>query len=385
LSLTVLLDLDDTLLLNDMSAFQKVYLPLLSKTISELPLDAVINQVLAATSKMIDKNSPGLTLENIFDQHFFPAIGVSKKALFDRVNFFYSNVFPTLKYLTTPNPNAVSLIEYLFAGGHDVVIATSPLFPRTATIQRLEWANLPIQKYNFRLVSTYETFHFAKPNPSYFAEILSQLGWPEARFVMIGNSLLEDIIPAERLGLPTFWLNGKDHPEGSRNPYSRSGSFEEIIPWINKISVELPKQFFNSPAALIAILNSTPAALDTLCKLSSRKRGIINRGISSLCKTDIDIHLPVLNQLPSSKNNINHHSLPFTDHFPLKLNDFFQVRTELVHTLEKISPGKWGEISVANRASNYPVKPVKLVEFINSIAKNDMAIIQNIHQSISQT
>ena len=74
------------------------------------------------------------------------------------------------------------------------MIATNPLFPRTAIYQRLEWAGLPPDKYPFSLIPSYETFHFAKPNPTYFAEFLTISGWPDGPMIMVGNDLEHDIL-----------------------------------------------------------------------------------------------------------------------------------------------------------------------------------------------
>jgi FMN phosphatase YigB (HAD superfamily) len=56
------------------------------------------------------------------------------------------------------------------------------------------------------MIPSYETFHFAKPNPAYFAEFLAQLGWPKTPIVMVGNDVESDIGAARQLGLPVFWM-----------------------------------------------------------------------------------------------------------------------------------------------------------------------------------
>ena len=83
-----------------------------------------------------------------------------------------------------------------------------PLFPKTATLQRLSWAGFLLQEYPFELVSTYEDFHFAKPQPAYFMEVMARIGWPEDGIVVVvGDNLERDILPAIKLGLPAFWVH----------------------------------------------------------------------------------------------------------------------------------------------------------------------------------
>ena len=56
------------------------------------------------------------------------------------------------------------------------MVATNPIFPRKAILHRLSWAGLAPEQVPFALITDYERFHFAKPNPAFFAEILAQLG-----------------------------------------------------------------------------------------------------------------------------------------------------------------------------------------------------------------
>ncbi|MDZ4158628.1 MAG: HAD hydrolase-like protein, partial [Anaerolineaceae bacterium] len=198
----LLLDLDNTLLEYNLDAFVREYLKALGEHIKQAPTAKVIQQVLSATQQMISKQTPDQTLEQCFDQFFYPGIGVDKEALTDRVELFYREVYPALRGNTTPRPAAKQIVEYGFEQGMPVVVATNPLFPRTATLQRLEWADLPATRYPFKLISTYESFHYAKPQTAYYAEILAQLGWLSQPAVMVGNSLEDDILPASRLGLP---------------------------------------------------------------------------------------------------------------------------------------------------------------------------------------
>jgi FMN phosphatase YigB (HAD superfamily) len=93
------------------------------------------------------------------------------------------------------------MVDTAFEQGWQVVIATNPLFPRRAIEQRLSWAGLPLDRYPFQLIASYESFHFTKPHPAYFAEVLANLGWPTHTVAMVGNSLADDLIPAAELGI----------------------------------------------------------------------------------------------------------------------------------------------------------------------------------------
>ena len=54
-------------------------------------------------------------------------------------------------------------IKKLKEMGYPLVLATNPIFPRVATMQRIDWAGLDVE--DFELVTVYENFNYSKPNP----------------------------------------------------------------------------------------------------------------------------------------------------------------------------------------------------------------------------
>jgi FMN phosphatase YigB (HAD superfamily) len=264
----LLFDLDNTLLNNDINIFLGGYLKALGKQLAPVvSSEKMVRELLAATDKMTSKDMPEQTLEETFDRFFYPAIGVQKSDLAGTLQLFYEQVFPTLEYLTNPSPDAIRLVNTLFDQGYQIVVATNPLFPRLAILHRLKWANLPIEKYPFSLVTSYESLHFTKPNPAYFAEILAQLGWHDQPAVMIGDSLNLDIIPASQLGMPGFLLTDQQEifPTGLHPLYAQ-GKIGDVMSWIHKVEDADIKIKTDSPSACLAILKSTPAGLATLQK-----------------------------------------------------------------------------------------------------------------------
>ena len=175
--------------------------------------------------------------------------------------------FPTLRRLTEPRPEAASFVEACLERGYQMALATNPLFPRIAINQRLDWADLPVKTYPFNLVASYETFHFAKPEPAFFAELLARQAWPAGPVVVIGDDLKRDVAAGRRTGLPAFWIAkpGIASPDGPLGP-SASGGLGDILPWIDSAPAEILRPNYNQPDALVAILYSTPAALDSLCR-----------------------------------------------------------------------------------------------------------------------
>ena len=100
--LTILCDLDDTLLKNDFNIFLPAYLKTFSKEVSLLPENVFVPNLLSGTEKMISNQDPTATLQEIFDRSFFSAVELDKSILEPIINQFYGEVFQTLQPLTAP-------------------------------------------------------------------------------------------------------------------------------------------------------------------------------------------------------------------------------------------------------------------------------------------
>ena len=207
MSLTLLFDLDDTLLDTNLDAFMPAYFQAITRHLAEHSAPStMLRALLVGVNLMNESEDPTRTLEEIFDADFYTQLGISKQDLVHIFEEFYDDVFPTLAQHTRKRPDAVPLIEWAYSRGYRIAIATDPLFPRKVTNHRLRWAGFEPER--FELVSTFEHFHFTKTHPAYYAEVLGRLGWPEGPVLMVGNDPDRDLIPAHRLGLKTFFVDG---------------------------------------------------------------------------------------------------------------------------------------------------------------------------------
>lgn len=265
-SLTLLLDLDDTLLENSMAEFLPAYLREVSTYLAEYVDPAImVNALLAGTHAMLVNQNPDCTLADVFYPVFYQTIHQPPQVIDPPIERFYREVFPKLKSLTRPMPQAVRMVEAAFARGYRVAIATAPLFPRQAILQRLTWAGFNPGQHPFALIPSIDGFHFAKPNPAYLAELLAQLGWPEDGAVMVGNDPQDDIRAAYNLGLPSYLIrkDGYPPPDGNEQP-TASGYHDDLIPWLDSTPPEQLQLDYHKPSAMLAILRSTPATLTSL-------------------------------------------------------------------------------------------------------------------------
>ena len=230
--LTLLLDLDDTLLVTNLDAFVPAYFQALAKHMSaRVESDVMLPALVAGTRDMMVSEDPGRTLREVFDRRFYPGLGMDREDILPVIEDFYDNVFPDLGALTAQRPEAVELVAWAFKQGFRVAVATDPFFPLKATQHRLRFAGLAPEDYPFERVSSYETFHFTKAHAAYYAEFLGQLGWPDGPILMVGNDAERDLAPAQQLGLATFWIN-TTQPEGTEPQATGRGSLADLKNWL---------------------------------------------------------------------------------------------------------------------------------------------------------
>jgi len=394
-NLTLLLDLDDTLLENDIESFLPSYLDAFSKEMAAyVDPGRFVQTLLAGTQEMVKNRRPDCTLREVFDAAFFPTLGVNPLKFQGLADDFYSQIFPKLHSLTSPRPEAVELIEVAKKRGYRIVVATNPLFPLTAILQRLSWADLPVEKYEFDLITSYETFHFVKPEPSYYAEIMARLGWPSGGVLSVGDDLGRDITASRRLGLPAFWLSrdGISIPD-DRDAPTVSADLADVLPWLDNTPVEKLQPDYTSHSAMLAILRSTPAALDSLCRHLSEQAWKTRPGQKEWCITEILCHLRDVDHGVNAPRvrKVLENDNPFlpgedTDRWTDERNYFLQdglealkqftaTRLKLLDILEAIPADSW------KRPARHAIfGPTDLAELVGIICGHDRLHVQQVHQ-----
>ena len=209
----ILFDLDNTLLGNDMDTFMPAYFERISTCVADLMApDAFMRAILLGSRAVIANSVPTLTNEALFWKTFEDRSGVRRATLRDRLARFYAEEFPALRQFTRQRPAAPDVIAFCEQQGLQIVIATNPLFPRSAIEQRLAWAGLPVDDHDFALVTAQENMHAAKPSLAYYREIVERLGIAPREALMVGDDWDNDIMPANRQKIWTFWVAGDDVP-----------------------------------------------------------------------------------------------------------------------------------------------------------------------------
>jgi len=179
------------------------------------------------------------------------------------------------------------LVEWALSKGYRVAIATDPFFPRKATHHRIRWAGLVPEQ--FEVVSTFENFHFSKTHTAYYAEMLGQLGWPEGPVLMVGNDVERDLVPANRLGLKTYFIDG----ESASSPGFEAGrgKLADLRLWLESTDLSLLEPSFKSTEAIPAIMQSTPAVLQSISSAITEGQWQIELSNDDWAMNEIMCHL----------------------------------------------------------------------------------------------
>ena len=231
----IFFDLDGTLLPMDLTEFTECYMKRFAAMMANHGYDPELftKSMWAGVIAMV-KNDGAMTNEERFWENFSAALGKDAKSdepLFDK---FYKEEFPKVKSVCGYDERAEKAVKYAKDKGFRTVLATSPIFPKTATLTRLLWAG--VEPSLFEYITAFENSSFAKPNPSYYLSLCEKLGLLPEECLMVGNDMRDDMVAAT-LGMKVFlltdWLINRKDEDISCYP---NGSFEELKNFIDSLN-----------------------------------------------------------------------------------------------------------------------------------------------------
>ena len=230
----ILFDLDGTLLRMDQDAFLKAYFRHISEHLSHYGYkpEELISTIQRGTLAML-KNDGKISNEVAFWNAFISVYGENARADEPHFNRFYLEKFPSVHTTCACNPRSRELLDFLHASGVRVALATNPLFPRIATLERIRWAGLTPD--DFEHITTYENSYYCKPRAEYYRAVAEAIGVRCEDCLMVGNDVSDDM-PAADTGMRVFLLtdcliNGRGE-DISKYP---NGGFYELFAYINSL------------------------------------------------------------------------------------------------------------------------------------------------------
>lgn len=231
---TILFDLDGTLLPMEQKVFLKCYMDAFTAKFVPYGYEAkaLIDGIWKGMEAMVE-NDGKTTNEAVFWETFSAILGEGVRRHKTVFEDFYRNEFAAAKASTSCAPQAAAVVRLLREKGYELILATNPIFPRVATLTRMNWAGL--DPADFRDITTYEYYHFCKPNPAYFQEILARNGKNAADCLMIGNDTCEDLC-AEKVGISVFFLTGcLINTDGVDLMRYRHGDFDALLRFVQSL------------------------------------------------------------------------------------------------------------------------------------------------------
>ena len=230
----IMFDLDGTLLPMDQDVFIECYMRHLAGYMEPCGYEPkrLVKTVWQGTGAMM-KNQTGKTNEDVFWEVFRQEYGPRTDTDRAVIEEFYAAEFGRVRTSCGFNPASGELIRWLKEKGIRLILATNPLFPGIATMQRIRWAGL--DPADFEIVTTYENSRFCKPDPLYYQDILTRAELVPEECVMVGNDAREDMA-AEELGMRVFLLTDCLLHAGGRD-LSRwpQGGFDELKAYLDSI------------------------------------------------------------------------------------------------------------------------------------------------------
>lgn len=231
----ILFDLDGTLLPMNARLFEKTYFRLLVKYMSNYGYNPkqLLNVLIKGVDMMV-ANDGIKTNEEVFRDTFVSVYG--KNVLKDMAYFdaFYRDHFDEIQSTCGYLKDANNTIKFLKEKGFRLALTTNPVFPAIATHKRINWAGLDIN--DFEIVTTYENYHYCKPNSKYFQEVIDNLGVRAEDCIMVGNDMVEDLC-AEELGIQVFMIThsliNSTNKDVSEYP---NGSLKDFLDYIENLN-----------------------------------------------------------------------------------------------------------------------------------------------------
>ena len=217
--------------------------------------------------------------------------------------------------------------------------------------------------------------------------MLGQLGWPDGPVLMVGNDVQRDLISANKLGLKTYFIDGE---AGSSPGFEAGrGRLGDLRPWLESIDLVNLTPSYTSREAILGIMLSTPAVLQSLSLSLSEKDWrhepthndwAMNEIVCHLGDTEREIHTLQMNLMlerPDAFIPRPDTSVWASEREYLNIDgvaalaEFASARLANLNTLLKLNETTW-----SRKARHAIFGPTNFLEVLGFMANHDQMHIQ---------
>lgn len=238
---TILFDLDGTLLPVDMEEFVRSYFDAIAKSFHKISEpSSLLKNIMKATDYMVNNRERTKTNQRAFEEEFERLMGRDITPLMDKFEIFYETDYKKIRDNIEVQPLCAKIVETVGSKGYQRILATNPLFPKSAIEERLRWAGISVD--NFDLITAFEDMHFCKPQIEYYGEIMEIIGKEPENCLMVGNDVEEDMIASE-LGMKTFLVDAHlIQRTKTLPPIDYIGGYRELYDFVKNVLPDLREQ-----------------------------------------------------------------------------------------------------------------------------------------------
>ncbi len=231
---TVLFDLDGTLLNMGESAFEKEYLRRMVLFLEQrCPVHgkALVKAVGYGAEAM--KKSDG-TRRNalIFWEAFEQMSGKTREEMEPVITQYYQTDFSHIGDSYIPDADMQQAVQLLEQKGYQLLVATTPIVPRIANVQRVAWSGLG--DIAWKDITSFEDYNWSKPDLRYYRQICDRFGFDPQNCLMVGDSLQKDY-PATELGMDFYLILNEDSPEEERQFTGKKGTRWDLLQYVQQL------------------------------------------------------------------------------------------------------------------------------------------------------
>ena len=393
----VLLDLDDTLITTDTDVFTAEYLNQLGAyTASLSPKSNMASEIMQSYGTALSMYAPEQTLVERFASVLSQRIEADPNVILDVTERYYIEQYDDLvAQFIASRPVVQNLLTELASRALTIVIATNPGLPRIAIDKRMRGGGLNPNDDRINSITSIETMAFGKPQPEYYLEIIQRLGIEPWEAIMVGDDIVNDIAPAESVGLHTYLVLPEPEAEASaRSTTGPCGSLEFFCELVQQEWLQSLEGTETSHDQFIRQLAVFPATVSTMIRSHTAEVLECRPSEDSWSARDIVCHLRDheveedrfrLERILSEDNpflsgNYNPHAR-VSEYTSTSIHDafdqFLDRRISLVKWLREVSADAW------ERSARHAVfGPTSFAEMVRFTVEHDRTHLQQMHGAI---